>query len=81
MIPDSDPKQAVIDLMASVKVSSKGGGFQDISTARRLVLQLELTDQGWKVIDYFHRPPIGPADAYSTGGGNDWERYLNPSTN
>jgi hypothetical protein len=81
LIPDSNPMQAVIDLMASVKVSTRGGSLRDISAARRLVLQLEQTDQGWKVIDYFHRPVIGPVDAYSTGGRKDWERYLNRSTN
>lgn len=76
ILPGTNPKEAVVDLTASVTVSIKNGFLQNQSGARKLLLHLRETDDGWKVIDYSHRQVIGGDDPYTSGGG-DWENYLN----
>jgi ketosteroid isomerase-like protein len=79
LLPGTKPSEAVVDLIASVTVSSRGGMFKDQRVARKLLLYLRETDQGWKVIDYAHRAPVGGAtDPYSSGGGEAWESLLGP---
>ncbi len=78
MVPNQDPPQAVVDLIAGVTVSLKNGGIEDQKLARRLLLLLEKTSDGWKVIDYSHRSPVGKLDPYSSGT-KDWEKWLQPA--
>ena len=76
ILPGTNPKEAVVDLTASVTVSFKNGMFQDQTVPRKLLLYLRNTDDGWKVIDYAHRQVVGPSDPYTSGGGGEWESYL-----
>jgi hypothetical protein len=78
VLPNTDPTEAVVELMASVTVSSNNGAFQGQKVARKLLLYLRETESGWKVLDYSHRPPIGGLDPYSSGGGGSWENFLHP---
>lgn len=67
VLPGTDPPEAVVDLLAGVTASMKNGMFPDQRVVRRIMLHLQKTPQGWKVIDYAHRPPVGPVDSFSTG--------------
>lgn len=83
MVPQHDPPQAVVDLIAGVTVSLRNGGIEKQKLARRLLLLLEKTADGWKVIDYAHRNPVGKSDPYSSGT-KEWEKWLQsakPATN
>lgn len=76
VLPETDPPEAVVELMAGVTASMRNGMLENQRVARRVMLHLQKTDDGWKVIDYAHRPPVGPIDHYSTGSP-DLERLLN----
>lgn len=67
VLPGTNPPEAVVDLLAGVTASMSNGMFRDQRGVRRIMLHLQKTPRGWKVIDYAHRPPVGPADAFSTG--------------
>lgn len=75
LLDGTDPPQAIADLTAGVTLSTKNGALQGQKISRRLILHLEKTPSGWKVIDYDHRPLIGPRGASSTGG-SDLEKLL-----
>lgn len=66
LLEGTEPLQAVVDLNANVIVSQKQGAIQNRKVPRRVMLHLEKTPSGWKVINYHHRSLIGP-DAFSTG--------------
>lgn len=66
LLPGTSPPEAVVDLMAGVTASMKDGMLRDQRVVRRVMLHLQKTDQGWKVIDYAHGPPIGGDDPYSS---------------
>lgn len=74
VLEGTDPLEAVVDLNANVVVSQKRGPVQNQKVVRRLLLHLQKTPSGWKVIDYDHRSLIG-RDAFSTGG-NDLEELF-----
>lgn len=79
ILEDKTPRQAIADLNAAVRVSLNGQGIRDQAVLRRLFLLLEETPEGWKVIDYAHRPPVGPTDPYSNSGNTNWDELLGPS--
>lgn len=78
ILPGTNPTEAVVDLNASVTLSTKNGFLSNQRGARKLLLYLRKTDDGWKVIDYAHRQVVGGADPYSSGGGESWEGYFGP---
>lgn len=78
LLPGTNPREAVVDLNASVTLSTTNGFLADQRGARKLLLYLRKTDDGWKVIDYAHRNVLGGADPYSSGGGESWEGFFGP---
>jgi hypothetical protein len=76
VLDDRQPPEAVVDLIASVKVTARGTSLEDISVSRRLFLLLRKTPGGWKVIDYEHRPAVGGPDGFSTRSDTDWDALL-----
>lgn len=78
LLPGTDPREAVVDLTASVRVSLARGGIRDQAVARRLFLRMVETQNGWQVIDYEHRPVVGGMDGYSNPGETDWDALLKP---
>ena len=79
VLEDRSPRQAVADLNAAVRVSVSSHGLKNQAVVRRLLLLLEETDDGWKVIDYEHRPATGQADSYTNNSGTDWDGLLGPT--
>ena len=75
LLDGTEPPQAFVDLNAGVTLSVKNGALQGQKISRRLLLHLEKTPSGWKVIDYDHRPLIGGRDGYSSGD-KDLEKLL-----
>lgn len=74
-LPGTNPPEAVVDLVAGVTVSMRNGTLQNQRAARRVILHLQKTGEGWRVIDYAQGPPVGGFDPYSSGSP-DLERLL-----
>ncbi|EMI46308.1 MULTISPECIES: hypothetical protein [Pirellulaceae] len=72
VIEETSPKQADVDMIVKVEVSSRSGGMQDIRVPRRLLLTFEKRDNnpeavggGWVVTSYQHLPIVGGPDGFS----------------
>lgn len=65
LVPDSNPPQADVDLIASVVASDKAGRFSNMRVPRRVLLTFQKIGDQWKVIDYNHLPIGGQPDAFS----------------
>jgi len=72
----AEPRRAVADLNAAVRVTVNNAGIRDQAVLRRLFLLFEEAPDGWKVIDYAHQPPVGPSDPYTRGGNTPWEDWF-----
>ena len=74
VLRDREPMEAAVDLAVSVRVT--GNGATNTTVPRRLLLRLEKTSEGWKIVDYEHRPLVGPNDGFSTRGQTNWDDYF-----
>lgn len=65
-VEGSLPREATVDLDASVRLSQVRGSIQNITVPRRVILTFEQQPDGtWAVTDYTHRPLTGAADQFT----------------
>lgn len=59
------PPEAIVDMTASVMVTSKSGGFAKQKVPRRVILRFHKLNDQWFVTDYTHLRVIGGTDSFS----------------